>query len=151
MREKILSLITRASELGRSEWEDLSGPFVEWTIMTGAVLTQPTSNNPPTVCAVSLGCRGEVAVPTEGCFPERAPHLYYPRKHKQKRGLSSKDLILGVWGESLRHLPKVIKNTVGGPPPWVWIKQDLSLFLEAMSFYTGMMGPCNTNHFKAAR
>lgn len=100
---------------------------------------------------MSLGCWGEVAVPRKGCYPERAHHLYYQRKHKQKRGLSSKNLILGVWGERLRHLPKVIKNTVGGPPPWVWVKQDLSLFPWTMSFYTGMIGPCDTNHFKAAR
>ena len=57
--------------------------------------------------------------------------------HKQKGSLSLEDLIPGVWGESLRHLPKVINSVVGGPWPQVWVKQDFPLCLWTLSFYTG--------------
>lgn len=47
----------------------------------------------------------------EGCFPEKAHHLYCQRLHKQKGELILEDLIPGI----RRHLLEVIKNAAGGP------------------------------------
>lgn len=141
-RKASLTLITRASEFGTVDKKTAKALSCRaeqsWL---GAVLTQPVGDNSLIVYAWALQCPLSAWAILLCLGKGTAHHLCYQRVHKQKGSLSLRDLIPGVWGESLRHFQRLIKNAMSGPQLQVWVKQDLPPFTWTVLFYTGLLGP----------